>query len=147
MANRKADNAAGGEAPIKPLPGQLEMFPTRRKKREPKPIKIREEEFQQQVIDMAHLYGWKIAHFRPGMNRRGQWQTAVSGDGAGFPDNFLVRRATRHSLVAELKIPPNPLTEKQNEWLDDCEICGIPAYVWTPDDWAEIESVLKYGPT
>jgi VRR-NUC domain len=102
--------------------------------------------FQRQVIELAHLRGWRVAHFRPGMNERGQWQTAVQADGAGFPDLFLVRAMDGKRLVAELKVPPNKVTPEQERWLNDCEACGIPAFTWTPDDWDEIDIVLEKGP-
>lgn len=140
---KRTDSSTAGEAPIKPLPGQMALFPgCRARKRN----RISEEQFQAQVISLAHLRGWRIAHFRPGMNRRGQWQTAVSADGKGFPDLFMVRRSTHHRLAAELKVPPNKLTDEQREWLSDMETCGIPAYEWTPADWQEIERVLEHGP-
>ncbi len=33
--------------------------------------------FQSQVLQLAGLLRWRRAHFRPGLNRRGEWQTAV----------------------------------------------------------------------
>ena len=37
-----------------------------------------EREFQQQVTDLAELYGWAWAHFRPAQPTKG-WRTPVSG--------------------------------------------------------------------
>lgn len=84
-------------------------------------------------------------HFRPARTGSG-WRTAVQGDGKGFPDLLLVRRSTKSKLVAELKVPPNECTTEQREWLADCEAVGIPALLWTPADWDEIEDVLEHGP-
>jgi hypothetical protein len=104
-----------------------------------------EDSFQSAVIDMAHLYGWKVAHFRKARTATG-WITPVAADGKGFPDLFCVRDTTKHRLAAELKAGRNTVTVEQDEWLRVLELSGIPAYTWTPNDWVEIERVLKEGP-
>lgn len=106
---------------------------------------MNESQFQTMVITAAQAYGWRVAHFRKARTAKG-WTTAVAANGKGFPDLFCVRRKTGHRFAAELKIPPNKVTPDQNEWLDALEMSGIPAFVWTPADWTEIESVLKDGP-
>lgn len=104
-----------------------------------------EESFQAAVIDSAHMRGWKVAHFRPAMTKSGKWVTAVAADGKGFPDLFMVHPDKHFRVVAELKIPPNTVTTEQDAWLTWCELCGIPAFTWTPDDWDEIDRVLMFG--
>lgn len=106
--------------------------------------KITEREFMAMVIELAKLHQWRVAHFRPGMNRRGEWQTAVQGDGVGFPDAILVRNI--HCLAIELKTGKNKTTPEQDAWLAAFDAAGIYAAVWRPDDWKLIEAVLKYGP-
>lgn len=100
--------------------------------------KLSEAEFTRQVIRLAQLRGWRTAHFLPGCNRRGQWRTAVQGDGAGFPDLVLVRHAV---IVAELKVGTD-VRPDQRDWLRAFEAAGVPAYTWRPADWPEIEAVL-----
>jgi hypothetical protein len=113
--------------------------------KKPKRIKpLLEGEFLEQVIDMAHVYGWICAHFRPAKTADG-WRTAVSGDGVGFPDLFLLRPATGHAIAAELKVGRRKKTAEQEDWLNAMEECGIPAFTWTPGDWEEIEDALKNG--
>lgn len=99
-----------------------------------------EAEFTRQVIQYAQLHGWRVAHFRPGMTRAGNWVTPVQGDGKGWPDLFLVRK---HSIVvAELKVGRRDTTPEQDAWLADLENAGCAAHVWRPTDWREIEDVL-----
>lgn len=105
---------------------------------------LTESAFTRQVIDLAHLFGWKVAHFRPGMNRRGQWQTAVQGDGAGFPDLVLVNRRLGRVIFAELKVKAK-LTTAQMDWLFWLEPCNVEAVVWRPEDWPDIERTLNPG--
>jgi hypothetical protein len=104
-----------------------------------------EESFQSAVIVAAHMQGWKVAHFRPAMTKSGKWITAVGGDGKGFPDLFMVHPLKGLRVAAELKIPPNTVTPEQDAWLTWMEICGIPAFTWTPADWDEINRVLVFG--
>ena len=59
-----------------------------------------EDDWQRQVVDLARLRGWRVAHFRPARTERG-WRTPVEADGAGFPDLLLVRGA--QLLAVELK--------------------------------------------
>ena len=100
-----------------------------------------EESFQSAVIDLAHLRGWRVAHFRRARTKNG-WRTAVSADGKGWPDLFLVHEQTGRIMARELKIPPNRLTPEQDQWLRTLRACGIDAKVWTPDDWKNIEAEL-----
>ncbi len=100
-----------------------------------------EREFTDYLIGVAQDYGFRVAHFRPGMTKDGQWVTAVQGDGKGWPDLFLVRGRT--ALVAELKVKKNKPTPEQLEWLDAFRAAGIPAYVWHPDMIEEILHVLE----
>mgnify|MGYP001587253468 CR=1 FL=1 len=101
-----------------------------------------EESFQSAVIDMAHLRGWRVAHFRKARTAKG-WRTAVGGDGKGWPDLILCHEASGTILSRELKVPPNKTTPEQDVWLRVLEACGVDSGVWTPDDWDEIEYTLE----
>jgi hypothetical protein len=97
---------------------------------------MREAEFQRIVIDMAHLFGWRVAHFRPAKTARG-WRTAVSADGAGFPD--LVLAKNQRVLFAELKTEKGKLSDAQHEWL-----AALPGSAcWRPSDLDSIERLLR----
>jgi hypothetical protein len=99
-----------------------------------------EAEFTRQVIQLAGLRGWRSAHFRPGLTKGGQWRTAVQGHGKGFPDLVLVKPG--RVVVAELKVGRNAPTPEQREWLAAFAAAGVPAFVWTPGQWADIERAL-----
>ena len=90
-----------------------------------------EAEHEQGVIEYAQLNGWKIYHTRNS-----------KGSVAGFPDLLLVRAG--RLIFAELKTLKGKLTPAQEEWLDLLtEVSGIICYVWRPNEWPEIEEVLK----
>lgn len=108
------------------------------------PKNISEKEFTQQVIDLAHLCGWTVAHFRPARVKRGGkeiYETPVAADGKGWLDLFMVRRGER--LAMELKVGRNKPTAEQKKWLTLMNLAGIPAAVYRPKDWQELEEVLK----
>jgi len=100
---------------------------------------IKEEEFFRQVIDLAHILGWRVAHFRPAMTKWG-WRTAVSADGAGFPDCVFARERI---VWAELKSKTGQLTAEQYEWLEALAEAGQEVYLWRPGDFEELVEVLR----
>lgn len=98
---------------------------------------IGEARFQAQVIQMARTFNWSVAHFRPGMDRRGQWKTAVQGDGEGFPDLVLAHRKFHDVIFAEIKSEKGKLSPAQERWL--AILNGV---VWRPSDFDLVRARL-----
>jgi hypothetical protein len=96
---------------------------------------VTEADFLGQVIELAHLYGWRVAHFRPAYTARG-WRTPVQADGAGFPDLVMVGRG--RVIAAELKRQQGKTTPDQLAWLAAFTDAGIQAFVWQPSDFDAI---------
>lgn len=103
-------------------------------------MKVPEKVFQAQVIDMARMTGWHVAHFRPAMDSKGRWKTAVAADGAGFPDLVLVRGS--RLLFRELKAEDGKLRPEQVAWGEALCAAGVDWGVWRPSDWPVIEQAL-----
>ena len=103
-------------------------------------MKLSEKNFLKQVIDLAHLHGWVCAHFRTSMNQRGQYLTAVSADGAGFPDLVLVRERV---IFAELKAKGGKLSGAQRQWHALLTTANQEVYTWYPDDFEAIKRILE----
>lgn len=108
---------------------------------------MKEREFQSLVVDMAHLFKWRLAHFRPAMTQAGNWITAMQGD-KGFPDLVLVRGTT--VLFVELKSEKGRISPEQRQWLDDLELVAaatnhVEVHVWRPGHWhnGHIERQLR----
>lgn len=112
--------------------------------------------FQDQVVEIAQLYRWRVAHFRPAQTTKG-WRTPVSADGKGFPDLIMTR--PRELIVAELKTAVGRLSPDQQAWVADLstvadavgtaargDIWGtevaVEVYVWRPADFDEIQARL-----
>lgn len=97
---------------------------------------LREKDFTTQVIAVARIYGWRVAHFRAAMTQRG-WRTPVQGDGAGFPDLLLIKGP--RMIAAELKRQTvKDVDREQQVWLDAFEGAGADVRVWRPSDFDAI---------
>lgn len=99
-----------------------------------------ERAWQDQVIELARLYGWRVAHFRPAKTEQG-WRTPVQADGAGFPDLVLVRPP--RVIFAELKSATGGIRAEQRVWLDQLLDCGgVETYIWRPNDFDQVARIL-----
>lgn len=99
-----------------------------------------EREFTKTLIETAQRFGWHVAHFPRARSDKGAYLTPVAGNAKGYPDLTLVRERI---VWAELKIPPNGLTVEQAQWQAKILGAGGEHHVWTPNDWPEIERVLR----
>lgn len=101
---------------------------------------ITEEAFMKQVVQLAQLRGWRVAHFRAARTMKG-WRTPGQFQAKGFPDLVLVRDRV---IVAELKrTAKDEPSAEQLEWLRAFDGAGVENYLWTPGDWVEIERILR----
>lgn len=92
---------------------------------------ITEKQFQQQVLQLTKLCGWRVYH---------TWLSIRSA--AGFPDLVLVRG--NRLIFAELKSDRGTLTAAQQEWIDALRgVPGVEVYVWRPLDWDEVVQILQ----
>ena len=103
---------------------------------------IKEEDLLAMVIDLAHLKGWLVSHFRPAWSSKG-YRTPVQGD-KGFPDLVLVKG--KRLLFVELKSEKGKLWLEQENWRQVLSgVKGVKYYLWRPVDWlaGKIEKELK----
>lgn len=109
-------------------------------------LTISERDFQRKVLELAKMMGWRVAHFRAALNQRGEWQTPVAADGAGWPDLYLLHPGRRTPpLYRELKSQKGIVHPRQQRWGDDLLACGQDWAVWRPSDWSEIVHALSGG--
>ena len=98
------------------------------------------EEWQQQVIDAARLFGWKHLHVRRTIGRGKKWVTSTNRK--GWPDLFLWHH--RHGFVAiELKVGRDTATPEQQQVLDELSAAGARVLVAYPADWPLVEALLR----
>lgn len=102
---------------------------------------LSERDWQRQVIDLARLCGWRVAHFRPARTASG-WRTPVQADGAGFPDLVAVRGG--ELIFAELKSDKGKPTGEQQRWLSDLgHVAAVEAALWRPRDFELVAERLR----
>lgn len=106
-------------------------------------VNVTETEFQQQIVELAELLGWRVMHVRRSITgREGGWTTATSV--VGWPDLVLWHRS-HGILFRELKSNRGKLTSDQHDVLMSLRDAGGDAEVWRPVHWPMIESQLKGG--
>lgn len=101
---------------------------------------ISEKDFQKQVVELARLYGWKVAHFHDSRRQVKPGVFVGDKDAAGFPDLVLVRPP--ELVFLELKRELGKTTPAQDEWLADLSACGLEATVVRPSGWDDLRRRL-----
>ena len=102
------------------------------------PHRQTEREFQDAVVELARLTGWRVYHTYD--SRRSE---------AGYPDLTLAKGGS--VIFAELKRDAKArVTRDQRAWLEALAPRGSigaqhAVYVWRPSDWPEIERILTGG--
>ena len=108
---------------------------------------LTEKQFQQQVIDLAHAFGWRVAHFRSVRVARRDGSiyhaTPVQADGEGFTDLVLAHKEKRRVIFAELKADVGRLSPNQVLWGEILDACPGEYYVWKPVDFEDIQRILS----
>lgn len=79
---------------------------------------VKERDLLAQVIQVAAIYGWRSAHFRPARTKKGRWITAVQGDGKGWPDLVLCHQKKGRLMFIELKTATGKVSPEQHAWFD-----------------------------
>ena len=102
---------------------------------------ISEAEFLRQVIELAELLHWEVAHFRPAQTSKG-WRTPVQGSlGKGWPDLVLAKPG--RLLFAELKRDGRKPTPEQGRVLAMLAATGAEVWQWMPADFDAIAEILR----
>lgn len=102
---------------------------------------LSEAEFQAQLLELAHLLGWRHNFTRRSIGKGRKWTTATSC--IGWPDLTLWSERRHRLVLAELKSDTGRVTTEQQEVLASLRTAGVEAYLWRPGDWDEIERVLR----
>lgn len=117
-------------------------------------LAMSEDELQTSVIDLAHFYRFKVAHFRSVKVTRKDgstfWQTPVQADGEGFVDLVLIRAGAKEGMgrviFVELKSERGKTEPAQTEWLTLLKLTQrVEVFLWRPSHWLDgtIEALLR----
>jgi hypothetical protein len=104
---------------------------------------ISEESFQRAVVDLAHIFKYKVAYFRKARKKDGDWVTPVGADGKGWLDLVLVNENKHDLIFAELKSENGKMTKEQKDWFTRLGKCHESVYCWKPSDWENIVTRLS----
>jgi hypothetical protein len=97
--------------------------------------RVKECDFQQQVIEAATLLGWKVYHTYD--SRR-----CTSN---GYVDLTIIHPLGYGFILAELKTERGVLSPEQKSWLAALQANGVESYVWRPSQIDEIIARLQRG--
>ena len=122
---------------------------------------MNEREFQDAVVDIAHLYGWRAFHARAAGTNKG-YRTPVAYDGKGYVDLTLVHPSA-YIIFAEINSAVGRLSDEQKAWSETLTSAseGINTWhdesvmpvrrdrvlyrLWRPRDGDEIVTLLSFG--
>lgn len=96
------------------------------------------------IAEIAHTWGWTLAHFRPARTIHG-WRTAVGYDGKGFPDLVLIHPIRRRVIFAEVKTDRGRLDDDQATWRNKLVSAGADWHLWQPKDRPAVVELLSFG--
>lgn len=91
---------------------------------------MREDQWQERITDLCDWHRLLWYHV-----------TDSRKDKAGFPDLVIV--GAKGTIFAELKSTTGKVSEKQREWHEKLRLSGAEAYIWRPEDWDQVQSVLR----
>ena len=93
-----------------------------------------ENDWQEQVEQLAGVYGWKKYHTRDSR-----------GSDEDFPDLLMLRSNADGArlVVAELKREGENPSNGQKDWLELFSAVGAETFVWRPSDLPTVAKVLR----
>lgn len=103
-------------------------------------MKIRESEatFQERVIHLAELLGWRVVEFES-YRRAARGAFSGTNRSTGWPDLTLIRERL---MFRELKAQGGRVRPEQEAMIAALLAAGADAAIWRPDDWDEIAREL-----
>ena len=102
---------------------------------------LSEDDFQPQVIDLAHIYGFRHMHVRRTIGKGRRWVTGTSC--VGWPDLVLWAPRTTRIIFAELKTETGKVSVEQALVLTELATAGGHVHVWRPRDFDAIVACLS----
>ncbi len=109
---------------------------------------LSEAQWQEIVATVATDNGWKVAHCKKskiGSGTKTRWFTSMP---TGWFDIVLARdsnskKGHRDSVYfVELKVWPNVQTTEQKEFEKLFTACGMTCFLWYPEHWPVVQSLL-----
>ncbi len=96
-------------------------------------LRVTEEDYQQQIVDLAGFYRWDHRYHTHDSRR----------SAAGFPDLVMIHVRSKRIIFTEIKAMKGELSLDQREWLWDLATAGAEVYVFDPANWNLVVDVLS----
>lgn len=109
-------------------------------------MKILESDWQKTVIDLLHLYGYRVCETRKArVQKHGVdvYRTPWGADGKGQLDLIAINRQLKSLIVIENKTENGRLSPEQKEWHDDWISVCKDVYVLRPDNFEDLRNRLE----
>lgn len=106
-------------------------------------IKISEAEWQQTLIELLQLKGYKVCEFRKARLIKGgvdTYRTPFGADGKGFPDLIAVKGQT--CLFIECKSEKGKLSLEQKDWIERLKLVTGISQVFRPSNYEWLKDHL-----
>lgn len=103
-------------------------------------MKLTHVEWQQQLVDLAHLNGWHHLHVRRSIGEGRKWVTSTNVK--GWPDLFLWHEGDKRTLAIEVKVHPDKPTDEQTAVLGSLSAAGVECHVLYPEQLDDAVRVL-----
>lgn len=100
--------------------------------------RVTEQQFQDQVVDLARICGYQTMHVRRTIGKGRRWTTGTSV--SGWPD--LAIWGNSRFLLVELKTDDGKLSTEQDDVLESLRAAGVEVHVWRPRDWDALQANL-----
>ena len=100
-----------------------------------------EAEFQEQVVQLLNLTGWRHLHVRRSIGKGRKWVTATNL--VGWPDLLCWHERQRRVLALELKTETGKTTAEQDAVLASLGAAGVEAMVLRPHQLQWLASWLR----
>jgi hypothetical protein len=104
-----------------------------------------EADWQKTVIDLLHVYRYKVCEFRKArVKRDGEdvYRTPFGADGKGMTDLIAVRPG--RVLFIENKSDTGKLSPEQEEWRQVLSQCpGVEYYLARPKDYERLKAIWR----
>lgn len=99
------------------------------------------EEYQAQIVELAHVLGWRHLHVRRTIGRGKRWTTSTNV--VGWPDLLLWSEKQRRVVAIEVKVGRDKPSPEQEAVLASLSAAGVESMVAYPADLDAVQRLLR----
>lgn len=100
-----------------------------------------EAEWQEQLLDLAHMLRWQHLHVRRTIGKGRKWTTSTNV--VGWPDLTLWNEQQQRVMFVELKSEAGKVSPEQEAVLASLAAAGLEVHIWRPSDLDAAHEALR----